>query len=386
MNDENLMHALRAADAREVEKAPTQHPLRTPECPPLTRFSSAGGEGWTPQEREHVTGCPYCQRVTALGWRAECPTSFDWALYLEGRSPDQAAMKYHLEHDRCPRCGVLVLGAGCSPAGRKVGGRGRAPAAQAAPAGGGAGTGEVKVDQNLSHISTVWTLVREAHADSTEPDNAHHAQRALLERYGGAVRRYLLGALRHPDAAEELFQEFACRLLRGDLHGADSSRGRFRDFVKGVLFHLIADYHHQRRRRPQPLAVEPASPEQEAAALAEADRAFLENWRAELLARSWGGLAALEQASGQPSYTVLRFRAEHPQMHSPEMAEQLSAILGKAQTAAGVRQALHRARDKFAELLLYEVRQSLENPTKDRLEQELADLGLLEYCKPALER
>jgi RNA polymerase sigma-70 factor (ECF subfamily) len=68
------------------------------------------------------------------------------------------------------------------------------------------------------------------------------------------------------------------------------------------------------------------------------------------------------------------------------MAEQLSAVLGKPQTAAGVRQALHRARDKFAELLLYEVRQSLENPTKDRLEQELADLGLLEYCKPALER
>ncbi len=239
-------------------------------------------------------------------------------------------------------------------------------------------------DGRLSHISTLWTVILNAHHGQAEEVQA--AQRALLKRYDGAVRRYLMGALRDPDAAEELSQEFACRLLRGDLRGADRSRGRFRDFVKGVLFHLIADYHNQQRRRPQSLAVEPVSPEQEAAALAEADRAFLENWRAELLARAWDGLAALEQATGQPSYTVLRFRAEHPQLHSPEMAEKLSTLLGKPQTAAGVRQALHRARDKFAELLLYEVRQSLENPTRERLEEELIDLGLLEYCKPALDK
>ncbi len=237
---------------------------------------------------------------------------------------------------------------------------------------------------HLSRISTLWTLVARAHQEPAE--QVQSAQRALLERYGGAVRRYLLAALRDPEAAEDLFQEFACRLLKGNLRGADRSRGRFRDFVKGVLFHLIADFHNQQKRRPRPLVSEPVSPEQEAVALAEADRAFLDNWRAELLARAWGGLAALEQATGQPSYTVLRFRAEHPDLHSPEMAEQLGSILGKAQTAAGVRQALHRARDKFAELLLYEVRQSLESPNKERLEQELGDLGLLEYCRHILDK
>jgi hypothetical protein len=108
MNDQTLMRALRAADALEVEKAPKQHPLRTPHCPPLTRFPSAIREGWAPEEREHVTGCPYCQRVTALEWRAECPILFDWTLYVELRSPDQEAMRYHLEHDRCPRCRELV--------------------------------------------------------------------------------------------------------------------------------------------------------------------------------------------------------------------------------------------------------------------------------------
>jgi RNA polymerase sigma factor (sigma-70 family) len=237
---------------------------------------------------------------------------------------------------------------------------------------------------HLSSTPTLWTLVQRAHQEPAA--EAQAAQKELLERYGGAVRRYLLGSLRDPEAAEDLFQDFACRLLKGGLRGADPNRGRFRDFVKGVLFHLIADYHNQQRRRPRPLACEPASPAQEAASLEEADRAFLENWRAELLARAWRGLDALEQATGQPSYTVLRFRAEHPDLHSPEMAEKLSTLLGKPQTAAGVRQALHRARDKFAELLLYEVRQSLEDPTQERLEEELGDLGLLEYCKPALDK
>jgi hypothetical protein len=69
MNDKNLMRALRAADAREVEKAPKQHRLRTPRCPPLTRFSTAVREGWTPDERKHVTACAYCQRIIEMEHR-----------------------------------------------------------------------------------------------------------------------------------------------------------------------------------------------------------------------------------------------------------------------------------------------------------------------------
>ena len=54
--------------------------------------------------------------------------------------------------------------------------------------------------------------------------------------------------------------------------------------------------------------------------------------------------------------------------------------------AGGVRQTLHRARERFADLLLDEVIQSLDHPDAERLEQELIDLALLEYCRPALER
>jgi hypothetical protein len=68
------------------------------------------------------------------------------------------------------------------------------------------------------------------------------------------------------------------------------------------------------------------------------------------------------------------------------MAEQLSVRLSKTVSADWVRQTLRRARDQFADLLLEELSHSIENPTRDRLAEELADLRLLSYCQPALER
>jgi RNA polymerase sigma-70 factor (ECF subfamily) len=199
------------------------------------------------------------------------------------------------------------------------------------------------------------------------------------------VQRYLLGALRDPDAADELAQEFALRFVRGDLQGADPQRGRFRDYVKGTLFHLIGDWHRRRKKEPLPLPSEhdPAAPAEEAA---ESQQQFLESWRAELLDRAWKGLGQHEQETGQPYHRILQFRAQHPEMRSEEMAGQLTAALGRAVTAASVRQTLHRARKEFAELLLDEIRQTLRDPSPDEIEEELAATGLHIYCQPALER
>lgn len=242
----------------------------------------------------------------------------------------------------------------------------------------------VSVNQHLSQIQTLWTLVQQAHADT--PSAVQAAQQKLLERYGGAVRRYLLGALRDEDAASELFQEFAYRLLHGDMRGADPERGRFRQFVKGVLFHLVADYHKKRQRQPHVLHPDQPEPAAAEPSMADQDREFLASWRDDLLARSWTALEQYEKESGKPFYTVLRFRVDHADLPSARLADELGAKLGKELTAGGVRQTLHRARERFADLLLDEVVQSLDNPNAERLEQELIDLGLLEYCRPALER
>jgi RNA polymerase sigma-70 factor (ECF subfamily) len=236
----------------------------------------------------------------------------------------------------------------------------------------------------LSHIQTHWTVICQAHEGGGEAARA--AQRQLLQRYGKAIKRYLLGALRQEEAAEELFQEFALRFLTGGFRGADPERGRFRDFVKGVLFHLIADHHRRGRRQPDPLSGAGQEPADSDDGPDDADRQFLETWRAELLDRTWKALAHLQSQTGQPFFTVLRFRAEHADLRSTEMAGRLAPQLGKAVTADWVRQTLHRARDRFAELLVDEVAQTLRAPTREQLEEELIDLHLLDYCRPALER
>ena len=237
--------------------------------------------------------------------------------------------------------------------------------------------------QRLSLIPTLWSLVYLAHHGPTGAQQS--ARRQLLDRCGDAVRRYLRKLLRDSDAADEVFQEFALRLLNGALRGANPERGRFCNFVKGVLFHLIADYHKQQQRWPGPLPGDgpelAANPQD-----ADPDPSFVESWRDHLLARAWAALAEIEAGTAQPYYAVLRFRADHPEMRAPQQAEELTAQLGRTFTAAGVRQILHRARQKFAALLLDEVAHSVERSTTEQLAEELADLGLLDYCRPALEQ
>lgn len=192
--------------------------------------------------------------------------------------------------------------------------------------------------------------------------------------------------LRDPALAEDLAQEFACRFLRGDLSGADRQRGRFRDFVKGVLFHLVADHHNKKRRLPGQIPSDAPEPGEECSIAAARDEAFRLSWRDDLLARTWNTLRQQEERTGQLYYTVLRFRADHPDLRSEAMAERLSEQLGKPLNAPAVRKTLERARDRFAELLLEEIAQAIEDPRREALEEELADLGLLEHCRPALER
>src|SRR5438067_13804397 len=105
--------------------------------------------------------------------------------------------------------------------------------------------------QPLSLIPTLWSLVLQARDGPA--DAVHQARQRLLEHYGGAVQRYLRKVLRDADRADDIFQDFAVRLLRGDLRGANPERGRFRNFVKGTLFHLIAYHYKQQQKWPRQL-------------------------------------------------------------------------------------------------------------------------------------
>jgi RNA polymerase sigma-70 factor (ECF subfamily) len=214
----------------------------------------------------------------------------------------------------------------------------------------------------------------------TRPENSDEQRlnlQRLLERYCGAVYRYVLGAVRDPDVAEELTQEFALRFLRGDFRRADPKRGRFRDYLKTSLVHLVTDHHRRRQAQPQQLAVEPAAAAPDSL---NSDADFQASWRDELLDRTWQALAA-----DNPGYhAALRLRIENPDLRSAEMAEQLTASLGKPVSAASARKMLERAHSKFADLLVDEVVYSLGDASVAELEEELNQLDLLKYCRTAL--
>jgi RNA polymerase sigma factor (sigma-70 family) len=203
-----------------------------------------------------------------------------------------------------------------------------------------------------------------------------------MERYLGAVRRYLLGAVGDPTEADDLAQKFALRFVSGGFQGADPARGRFLDYLKTALWRLVTDYHRERQRQPRALtpdAPEPAAPEADEASSA---RNFLSSWREELLERTWSALAAASPAG----HAVLRLRVECPELTSAQLAERLAGRLGNPVTAAWVRKTLQRAHDRYADLLLEEVAHSLAEVTPQALRQELEELDLLRYCRAALER
>jgi RNA polymerase sigma-70 factor (ECF subfamily) len=225
----------------------------------------------------------------------------------------------------------------------------------------------------ISNITTAWTLLRRAHGGG---DDARAALELLVVRYRGAVHRYLCKCVGETDA-EDLTQQFVVALLEGKFHGADPAKGRFRNYLRRVLSNMTARHRHRSLGRSLNVAgaTEPAAP-------ASDDLAFDAVWREQLIERTWVALKEVRLAW----FEVLRLKIERPGLRSPELAVALGERLGRQQTAEAARQALHRAREKFADLLLEEVAHSLERPSAEALEEELAALELLEQCRTALER
>jgi len=261
-----------------------------------------------------------------------------------------------------------------------------------------------ELTDRLSRIKTQLTIWLQAHQG--EGEAAIVARQQLVIRYYGAVYRYILGMLHDPVAAEEMTQEFAVRLLRGDFRRFDPQRGRFRDFLKVSLRHLVQDYWRQQKKRKQkepqalpsePPGPEPSEPTQRAGTPqgahgsdrsedweADLDRGFIEKWKEELLARTWEALKKSEEETRQPYYTVLGYKTDQPELRSAQLAEELSARLNKPMTAEGARQLLHRARRRFAELLVDEVAHSLHTAEPGQVAEELIELGLMSYCRSAV--
>ena len=178
------------------------------------------------------------------------------------------------------------------------------------------------------------------------------------------------GDPRDPDVADELFQEFALRVVQGAFGRVDPQRGRFRDYLKITLIHLVTDYQNRKRCQGPHLdgmAVEAVAPMSDRDA---SDELFLAGCARNCWPRLGRRSARAERQGGQPYYSVLRFRSENHEASSADMALRLSEQLHPPCpfTETESQDAATSAR-QFADALIEEVAHSLDHPTHDALEQ-----------------
>jgi len=220
--------------------------------------------------------------------------------------------------------------------------------------------------EHLTDLSTSWTTIRNAHTPGPE---GQAAMKELIGRYHDAVERYLKLKLRDTNLADEVFQEFWTKLLTHKLAGADSNKGRFRDYLRTVLHRLIID--HFRTRKLQPL------PPGDLLDASNTDADYDRVWREAVIKRAMSRLETYEVNTPKNRYhTVLQLRQLQPRAPIEDLSAELSQQIGHPVTPEGFRKTLQRARTKFLELLIQEIRDTIHPNETEDVEAEIFDLGL----------
>lgn len=220
--------------------------------------------------------------------------------------------------------------------------------------------------ERLSNLETSWTQIRSAH---TMGPAGQTAMRELISRYHDAVERYLKLKLRDPNQVDEVRQEFFQKLLNHKLAGADESKGRFRDYLRTVLHRLIIDLYRNRKLQPLPPGdlIDPSEP----------DHDYDRIWREAVIRRVWSRLETYEATTPKNRYaSALHLRVGHPDAPIEDLAHQLAEQTKSKVTPEGFRKTLQRARSKFLELLMEELRVTIHPATQEDIEAEIYDLGL----------
>ncbi len=223
-----------------------------------------------------------------------------------------------------------------------------------------------KSSQGLTEITTMWTTISQAHSPGPQ---RQAAMEDLVARYLDAVTRYINLKVRDKNLADEVVQEFWKKLLGGKLAGADRSKGRFRDYLRTVLHRLIIDHFRSRKLQSLPPG-DIVDPEQ-------TDQDFDRVWRETVLNRVWRRLERYQVDNPKNRYsTVLQLRRDHPDASIEEIAEKLGKLTQTAVTPEAFRKSLQRARAKWIDLLVQELRETIHPARIEDVEAEINDLGL----------
>jgi hypothetical protein len=220
----------------------------------------------------------------------------------------------------------------------------------------------------LEHISTHWPVV----GDPVQ----------FVFRYAPAVRRYVGALVENAHDADDVVQDFLTRAVGRPFQPEQIRKGRFRDYLKAVLRNAAISHFRRGARRPTAAdcSTFPARDVDDAA-----DRAWLTEWRGCLLQRAWEALEQHEHRAPEGmAYTSLRLAADYPHESSASLAARASALTGRSVGVDAFRKQLSRARRHFAQMLVQEIRQTLEHPRAEDVVEELCDLGLMEYVRDFL--
>ena len=115
------------------------------------------------------------------------------------------------------------------------------------------------------------------------------------------------------------------------------------------------------------------------------DNNFTLAWRSSLLETAWNRLQRLQLQTSKPYYLVLRARVDHPEMTTRQLYDHLQTASDGMPKESSFRVFLHRARKRFAAILLDLIKESIDDPSLEDIEMELIELGLHHFCKPMID-
>ena len=230
---------------------------------------------------------------------------------------------------------------------------------------------------------TRWSVVFQARQEN-RPEHSRAALEELCQQYWFPLYAFARRRGQSPADAEDLTQSFFAELLSSRLFDvADPAQGRLRTFLLTAFQRRLADQHRRehalKRGGGQPAVsidldaaedrfrAEPSDNETP-------ESAFELRWAVALLD---GAMALLEEeyraAGKRGHFDALRPFLTAAQAHA-EGYEQLASQLGITKVAS--RQAVHRMRERFRQILRDCVADTLRDPTPAAVEEELAALKL----------
>jgi DNA-directed RNA polymerase specialized sigma24 family protein len=129
---------------------------------------------------------------------------------------------------------------------------------------------------------------------------------ALLERYGRAIRGYLLVILKDEDAAHDVLLAMRVKMMDGRFARWEPGKGRFRFYLKTAVLNEARQYLRKRRNRRLERQVEDLARFPEGGCGAEPDKIWLGPYRKALLEAATRALRAYqEQHPGNVFHTLV---------------------------------------------------------------------------------